>query len=417
METIEKPPVDRTLDQYFVIPLTGLVPNKEVPFDVFLIFPLTQVFTYWVQKKTIVTDLLYDDHKDKGLETVWLLKSDRQKYLEYRKKYKSLIEKQEALDRAKRKLGKKKLTDEDKKAIKDEFDGLNEDQKKKLKKREEKLSDQAKKELAEIREETLHANKHEDLTGTEAMGSDQKKNAKDLDIDSESSDKKENDLDVEKTRKDDPLAEMANEIVDKVKEAHDIAIEEKKTVTDEFETAQKQVNPDSEHGKAVSAYATILALKFELAEKESDLKDLASAGLLHDIGLSQIPVAIARKNWGELNTEEKELYFSSHQKGLNLIEAFGSKVNSRTRQFIEISYGFEKTQDKELQKYSDILSFCDLLDTVYRGRWDGTERTIRDSLDFLSEISGSELSSRRIDEKTMKAFLEVVSEETFEKAS
>ncbi|MCB0357830.1 MAG: HD domain-containing protein, partial [Bdellovibrionales bacterium] len=76
---------------------------------------------------------------------------------------------------------------------------------------------------------------------------------------------------------------------------------------------------DYSHASEVSTYAALFAIGLQYPNVE----DLAIAGMLHDIGLVEIPQDLSDKaelDEDSLTDEEKELYFSHIAKGLDIVK-------------------------------------------------------------------------------------------------
>jgi HD-GYP domain-containing protein (c-di-GMP phosphodiesterase class II) len=151
-------------------------------------------------------------------------------------------------------------------------------------------------------------------------------------------------------------------------------------------------DPTFEHALNVSTYSVLFALAFGKISMEL-LADLALAGLLHDIGLSQIPAQYAPIVWSEQTPEQRKEYMKHVDAGLELLDAFAPQTSPRVRTLIGQHHekfdgkGYPKSlQGFALDDVAQLVAMADLFDSIGSGRWDGEKRTLGETLDTLEKI-------------------------------
>ncbi|MGZ3698029.1 MAG: HD-GYP domain-containing protein [Bdellovibrionota bacterium] len=152
------------------------------------------------------------------------------------------------------------------------------------------------------------------------------------------------------------------------------------------------LNPDYEHGVNVATYSVVLAMAFGKMER-SLLCDLAVAGLLHDIGVTQVSAKIVSKPWSQQSEPDKVAYSAHVQSTLDLIDAYGTEIPPRVKAIIQGHHekfdgdGYPgKLKGFQIDGVSQILSIAELLDTIASGQWDGTERTYKQAFEQLEKL-------------------------------
>lgn len=155
------------------------------------------------------------------------------------------------------------------------------------------------------------------------------------------------------------------------------------------------VDPDLEHAVNVSTFAVLFAMAFGRVTPE-EIADLALAGLLHDVGLSQVPASITSGPWINYNPRLMKVYASHVEAGLALIEQFAPEVPARVKAIILAHHekfdgtGYPKgTQGFKLGEIPQLLQIADMVDSISSGRFDGIERTLQDTLNIIQKIETS----------------------------
>ncbi|HUP57865.1 MAG TPA: HD domain-containing phosphohydrolase [Bdellovibrionota bacterium] len=152
------------------------------------------------------------------------------------------------------------------------------------------------------------------------------------------------------------------------------------------------VEPTFEHAVNVSTYSVLFALSFGRIELAL-LADVALAGLLHDIGLSQIPAEDAPKIWKQQSQADRDRYQKHVEAGIDLIDAYAPQTSARVRTILVQSHekfdgtGYPKRlQGFQLDDVAQLVCMADLFDSIGSGRWDGEVRPLGVTLETLEKL-------------------------------
>jgi HD-GYP domain-containing protein (c-di-GMP phosphodiesterase class II) len=152
------------------------------------------------------------------------------------------------------------------------------------------------------------------------------------------------------------------------------------------------VEPTFEHAVNVSTYSVLFALSFGRIDPAL-LADVALAGLLHDIGLSQIPAEVAPKVWKQQAQADRDRYQKHVDAGIDLIDAYAPQTSARVRTILVQSHekfdgtGYPKRlQGFQLDDVAQLVCMADLFDSIGSGRWDGETRPLGVTLDTLEKL-------------------------------
>lgn len=155
------------------------------------------------------------------------------------------------------------------------------------------------------------------------------------------------------------------------------------------------VNPDLEHSVNVATQAVIFAMAFGRID-ETLIADIALAGLLHDIGMTQVPPHIASIPLKEQTTDDMRIYAKHIRATLDLIDLYTPNASARTRAIIlqhhEKFNGSGFPQGLKGFHFDDIaqlIGIADVLDMISSGQWDGQKRTLVETFDTLEKIEKS----------------------------
>ena len=153
-----------------------------------------------------------------------------------------------------------------------------------------------------------------------------------------------------------------------------------------------QLDPDMDHAINVSSYSVIFAMAFGRIDEEL-LSDLALSGLLHDIGLSQVPAHLAAKPWNTLSAEEAVRYTEHVESGVQLLAQFAPAASPRVREVLLQHHekfngsGYpRKLEGFAFDDVAQLVAMAELGDSMGSGQWDGQTRLIKEVFDFLETL-------------------------------
>ncbi len=153
-----------------------------------------------------------------------------------------------------------------------------------------------------------------------------------------------------------------------------------------------KVEPDLEHSVYVATYAVIFAMAFGKIDPEL-VADMATAGLLHDVGLSQVPASVAARIWKSMTPQELERYSEHVAIGLEIIAEFSPALPDRVRALIHQHHekfdgsGYpQKLSGFKIDDVAQLLALADLLHAMSSGQWDGTRRTLKETFGLLEQL-------------------------------
>ena len=153
-----------------------------------------------------------------------------------------------------------------------------------------------------------------------------------------------------------------------------------------------EVDPDLEHAANVATYAVTFAMAFGKIAPDL-LADIALAALLHDIGLSQLPISTVSKPWKSLDPDTAKEYTDHVRYSLNLIQEYSHTATDRVKLLIEQHHekfdgsGYPNgLKGFKVNDISQLISMADIVDSFSSGRWDGQKRTLKDTLQILNTL-------------------------------
>lgn len=176
-----------------------------------------------------------------------------------------------------------------------------------------------------------------------------------------------------------------------VQDVLDAAQSEVKTLIADI---RKVVNFDSdlEHGLNVSTYAVLFAMSFGTIEQEL-MADLATAGLIHDLGMTQVPPSNVRKSQTERDADDFLAYVDHVERGLELMELTAPEMPKRVRTLIQQHHekfdgtGYpQRLAGFRFDDVAQLLAMAEVLESVVSGEWDGTKRTVSEGFKFLESL-------------------------------
>ncbi len=146
---------------------------------------------------------------------------------------------------------------------------------------------------------------------------------------------------------------------------------------------------DIEHSTAVSTIAVIFSLALGFVEND-DLAEISMAGLLHDLGHSQMDIEMLQTPYDSHGEAESAEFFSHPEIGADLLDAIGEEITPTIKMAILQHHehfdgnGFpHKLQGHVIDERVQILSIADKIDDLMSGRINGSQTTPIGAVEIL----------------------------------
>jgi HD-GYP domain-containing protein (c-di-GMP phosphodiesterase class II) len=358
----------KNIEDYFQAKLSDIKPGVTITFDMYLFFQQNRHLMLWRTKADPITDNFIDKYKSRGLQTVWIHKDDTEEYYRYLRpdfaapKKPKLEKVPEPEPQPEAKI--EQPPPEPKKEIET-----------KAKEPEQVIEIEPKTEMgakivAIMNMENVEEAKKATLISMEA---------KVLLNQTASAMKMEDHVAAQQQAKkviQDVISNTANELSASVNEMWHLS-----------ESA-----PEINHATNVATYVVIFALAFGRID-QSLIADLAFAALVHDIGLSQIPFENIKTPWKRMTDDQLRMYAQHVKFTVDYISMFAPEVPQRVKAIIyqhhEKFDGSGYPQGLKGFKVDDVaqlLSIADVMESVSSGRWDGVQRTLKDTFALLESL-------------------------------
>lgn len=156
-----------------------------------------------------------------------------------------------------------------------------------------------------------------------------------------------------------------------------------------------------ENGSHHSANVATFAVLFSMATQTEDLntlKDVAFAGLIHDIGLSLVDARLSRGSYSALDATDKAVYETHVGLALQTLAGMNVLPPPKTTAFVSQHHekfdgtGYPKgLKNWNIENLSQILSVADIFDEMFQGQFDGTKRTITEAFRDIVKIEKSKM--------------------------
>lgn len=174
-------------------------------------------------------------------------------------------------------------------------------------------------------------------------------------------------------------------------------------------------DPELTHAANVATFAATFAMAFGRIEADL-ISDIALAGLLHDVGISHLSLDVVSTPITQMDKETLEEYSGHVNIALKLIEKYSQKIPDRVKALIEQHHekfdgtGYpQRLQGQKVNDIAQIIAMADMIDTISSGRFDGTERTLKNTIEFLKELEGSKPKPEYFHPAIFKAIMNWVS--------
>lgn len=147
-----------------------------------------------------------------------------------------------------------------------------------------------------------------------------------------------------------------------------------------------------------------LAAMFSIALEVGDPKEMALAGLLHDIGLSDVPAEISLKSDAERTPQEKEIYEKHPLRSVAMIKERKMLISENVVTAIEQHHerfhggGYpSKMPGPKISKEAQLLAFADMVDEMIEPKPGKPVITVPDAVEKICTEALSQPASSPID--------------------
>jgi HD-GYP domain-containing protein (c-di-GMP phosphodiesterase class II) len=193
-------------------------------------------------------------------------------------------------------------------------------------------------------------------------------------------------------------AEAISHARDVVRDVLDSVLEEaaadvRKTINEVWDL--NSIDPKLDHAVNVASFAVLFAMAFGRISQDV-LTDIALAGLLHDIGLTQIPAHVVQTPWEHQSAKERQLYARHVDEGLRLIDDLAGEMSPRVKPLIQQHHEkFDGTgypmqlQGFQVNDVAQLVAMADTLESMSSGQWDGIRRSLTDTFDSIEKLERS----------------------------
>ena len=137
------------------------------------------------------------------------------------------------------------------------------------------------------------------------------------------------------------------------------------------------IEPGLDHAVNVASFAVLFAMAFGRISQDL-LTDIALAGLLHDIGITQIPTQVAQTPWNMQTGRTLQRYSRHVDEGLRLLDEFAPGLSTRARPLIQQHHEkFDGTgyplqlQGFQVNDIAQLICMADAVASMATGHWDG----------------------------------------------
>lgn len=325
----------RNISEFVSFDFPYLIPNVAIPFDIYLYFPKNENMVHWKKKDDFLTGEFLSTTGSKGIQKLWIHKSDQalfDKYLTSSKTQTTLAESEKPNELAQRInniLFAKNIGEAEKARL------------------VSKLSQTVLNKVLETR-----------------------------------------------TQEDSQKAQMeARKTVQEIITPPVAPPKTSEIVTEIFELTAS--HPQIEHAANVATLSVIFAMGFGRIET-SLLLDLALAGLIHDIGLTQVPTQLAAKSPRELTQAQWTQYYHHSEETVSLLNMIAPYISDRVKMIVAEHHekfngtGFpRRIKGFQFDDIAQLLSMADFIDTIASGCWDDQPKPLVDAIGYLENMEKS----------------------------
>ncbi len=371
----------RKIEDFFKVEWSSMIPEKKISFDIYIFFEKSNHILRWRYKGETLERNTLNRYQSRGLSTVWIANNERQAFLSYLHPKADSESRSEVAANTPKSKSSPSMTPPPPKT--DEGAMISEVI------NDEKIKPEQKEEFVQRAAEKVI----EELTQAETPEEQETVNSK------------------------------AKEIV---KDILNATSDQAKSILDEI-WEMADVEPDLTHALNVSTYSVIYAMAFGQIAPDL-LADIALAGLLHDVGLSQVPIEATRLPWNKMQPKQFAHYQAHVRSSQNLIREFSPEVSERAQAILLQQHekfdgtGYpNRLQGFQFDDIAQLVAMAELTDSIASGQWDGEERTLKQAFDVLDSLdkqrSFPEYCNPEIFTRVINWFRSPEGEEAFRSAS
>jgi len=330
----------KLIDRYFPAKIKSLRPGVRTTFDIHLYFSMSDHIMLWIKSGEVIEQALINKYSNRGVKSVWIDETEKESFLGYLKEQK--ITEEEA--------GLKRPEDHHPKPSPMTNAG------------------------AFIRE-VMESNEIDELQKQALIS------VAATDVIEELSDT--DDLDEQAD-----LNEKARTVVENVLAA--TSSEAQGLLNQIWKLAN--FHPKLTHAINVSSYSALFAMAFGRIDQDL-ITDLALAGILHEVGISQIPQSLASRPMIQLEGSEFMEYANHVDIGVKMVRKFAPEIHQRVTEIIAQHHerfdgsGFpKKLEGFDFDDIAQLVAMADYIESLSSGLYDGKKRTLKQAFQVIDEI-------------------------------
>jgi len=146
---------------------------------------------------------------------------------------------------------------------------------------------------------------------------------------------------------------------------------------------------DLHHSVNTATYAVVLAMSFGKIEPDL-VRDIALAGLLHDIGVCRVPIASVPIDSKSTKFGKGSEYEAHAADSVAVIQKIAPEISTRVHEVVLQHHekfdgsGYPRgLKGFQLDDIAQLISMANVVDAFCGGKWDGTERTMSEAFASL----------------------------------
>ncbi len=194
---------------------------------------------------------------------------------------------------------------------------------------------------------------------------------------------------------------------------------ETKAVLDQIWESAHQ-DKDLEHSANVGTLAVLFAMSFGNIQR-TDLWELATAGLLHDVGLGQMKQENASLLWSSLSNPALSGEYEKHVSlSVDMIQELAPELSEKIRLYVGQHHekfdgsGYPgKIRSFDINDFSQLIAVADLIDSMCSGRWDGKKRGLEEAVQALKALEKSGTFPRQFNPEILRGCMRAISKKDF----